>query len=113
MSKTPTKVYPVRDRYLRDVPRVVFTTESKADAAALIATGAFTDNPNDPDRDHDVVDVEDLPRSEETGEVISPTFPVDIPIPETPPSEEEAVAPTQPPAPTTPPVEPAPTTPEG
>ena len=50
MSATPTKVYPLRDRIAPGVPHVVTELPSKAEAEALEATGAFTTNPNDPNR---------------------------------------------------------------
>lgn len=106
MSKKPTKVYPTKGTYLRDVPRVVQVIETRGDADALIATGAFTDNPNDPARDHDVLDLTDPPRHPETGEPILPILPVPV-IPEpdddpaptpapTPASETSPVTPTEP-----------------
>ena len=52
----PTKVYPVKGRYLSDVPAVVTLVSTKADAEDLIASGAFTDNPNDAERDTDAPD---------------------------------------------------------
>jgi hypothetical protein len=58
MPAQPVKLYPIRDRYLdtstgyhRNVPHVEHTTETKGEAEELIATGAFTDNPNHPERD--------------------------------------------------------------
>lgn len=60
MAKKPkpagVKVYPVKGHYLSGVPRVVQIIKTKKDADDLIASGAFTDNPNDADRDHDVED---------------------------------------------------------
>ena len=59
MSAKPTKVYPVRDRYLSDVPATVTTVATKEDAERLVESGAFTTNPNDPDRDKDAPDTTD------------------------------------------------------
>lgn len=56
MSK-PVKLYPIRDRFLHDVPSAVQIVETKAEADELIASGAFTDNPNHGDRDLDKPDL--------------------------------------------------------
>jgi hypothetical protein len=48
---TPVKIYPVVGRFLHDTPARVQVIETKAEAEALIASGAFTSNPNDPERD--------------------------------------------------------------
>jgi hypothetical protein len=53
---TPTKLYPVKGHYLNDFPAAVQVVETKAEAEALVATGAFTDNPRHPDRDHEAPD---------------------------------------------------------
>lgn len=53
MSKT---VFPIRNRFLPGVPAAV-TTASAKDAAALVASGAFTDDPQHPERDHSAVDL--------------------------------------------------------
>ncbi len=52
MAAQPVKVYALKNVYLRDVPHVDHETETKAEAEALVATGAFTDNPRHPDRLH-------------------------------------------------------------
>lgn len=53
---TPVKIYPVSGYYLHDTPARVQVIETKAEAEALIATGAFTDNPNHPERDRQAPD---------------------------------------------------------
>lgn len=53
MSAKPTKLYPLAGRYLNDVPHSVHTVATKAQADDLEASGAFTTNPNHPDRDPD------------------------------------------------------------
>jgi hypothetical protein len=57
MSAKETKLYPIRGHWLHDTPAVVQVVATKAEAEALIATGAFTDNPNDPERDMDATDL--------------------------------------------------------
>jgi hypothetical protein len=44
------KVYPLAGVFMPGIPHVVTEVETKKEAEALIATGAFTDNPNDPRR---------------------------------------------------------------
>ena len=56
MSKA-TKLYPIRGRWLHEHPAAVHTVETKAEADDLIASGAFTDNANHPDRDTDAADL--------------------------------------------------------
>jgi hypothetical protein len=53
---SPVKVYPLRNVYLPNEPARVRIIPTKAEAEALIASGAFTDNPNDPERDKDAPD---------------------------------------------------------
>lgn len=50
------KLYPIRGRYLQGVPTAVQYVDTKKDADALVETGAFTLNPNDPDRDSEAAD---------------------------------------------------------
>lgn len=57
MAAKPTKLYPVRDRFLIGEPRAVRVVDTKEEADRLVATGAFTDNPNASDRDKDVPDL--------------------------------------------------------
>ena len=52
-----TKVYPTKGTFLMGVPHAVHVVDSRAEADELIATGAFTDNPNDADRDDEAVDL--------------------------------------------------------
>lgn len=108
MAAKPVKIYPVRGRYLRDVPRAVILTESTAEAARLIETGAFTDNAHDPERDPDVVDLTEAPGTDEEGREIGtptvapgPYYPTEYVL-----VDGERVAPGDVPAPT-PPVVPA------
>lgn len=63
MAGTSTKVYPLRDRFAPGVPHRVHELPSKAAADVLVGTGAFTDNPNDPDRipDDEIPDAVDEP----------------------------------------------------
>jgi len=68
MSAKETKLYPIRARFLHDTPAAVQVVATKAEAEALIATGAFTDNPNDPERDHDATDLTKPPPAGETAE---------------------------------------------
>lgn len=72
MSSKPTKVYPIRGRWLHGVPTAVQVIETKAEADALIETGAFTDNPNDPERDTDAADLSGDPVSAEVPEFVEP-----------------------------------------
>ena len=58
------KVYPIKGRYLLDHPAAVHVVDSKAEADALIATGAYTDNPRDPERDHEAPDLTKPPPTE-------------------------------------------------
>ena len=53
MAAQPTKVYPLQGVYAVGIPHVVTVAESKAEAEALEATGAFTTNANHPDRIRD------------------------------------------------------------
>lgn len=73
MSSKPTKVYPVKGRWLHGVPTAVQVIETKAEADALIETGAFTDNPNHPDRDKDAADLSGDPVSFEEPEATQPS----------------------------------------
>lgn len=71
------KVYPVKGHYLSGVPRVVQVVKTKKDAEAMVASGAFTDNPNDSARDHDVEDrspayLEEDGSPAETSDVVEP-----------------------------------------
>lgn len=50
MPAQPTKVYPLSTNYLMGVPHVTTEVATKKEADDLIATGAFTDNPQHPDR---------------------------------------------------------------
>ncbi len=50
MPAEPTKVYPLRGRFVNGVPHVVTETATKKEADELVASGAFTDNPRHPDR---------------------------------------------------------------
>ena len=52
----PTTVFPLRGVFLIDTPHIEHSTETKAEADALVATGAFTDDPNHPDRLHSVTE---------------------------------------------------------
>lgn len=61
MSKA-TKLYPIRGRWLHDHPTAVHVVETKAEADELIESGAFTDNANHPDRDHEAVDLTATPQ---------------------------------------------------
>lgn len=47
---TATKVYPIRGYHAPGVPHIPHELPSKKDAQVLLDTGAFTDNPNHPDR---------------------------------------------------------------
>jgi hypothetical protein len=67
MAATPVKVYPIKGRFLMDHPAAVHVVDSKSEADALIATGAFTDNPRHPDRDMDAPDLTKTERPAETG----------------------------------------------
>lgn len=51
MSAKPTKVFPLKDRWIHEAPFAVHTVETQAEADVLVATGAFTDDPKHPDRD--------------------------------------------------------------
>jgi hypothetical protein len=77
MAAKPTLVYPVKNRYLNDVPAVVQTIASKAEADALVASGAFTYNPRDPERDTDAPDYESLDRAED-GDKADPVSHADV-----------------------------------
>jgi hypothetical protein len=53
---TSVKLYPIKGHYLSGVPATVQVVDTKAEAQALIETGAFTDNARHPDRDHEALD---------------------------------------------------------
>lgn len=57
MPARPTKLYPIKNRWLHDQPAAVHVVETKAEADELIGSGAFTDDPKDPARDHDAPDL--------------------------------------------------------
>lgn len=57
MAAKATKLFPVRGRWVHEAPYAVHVVETKGEADALIATGAFTDDPNDPSRDSDAPDL--------------------------------------------------------
>lgn len=59
MAAKETKVYPVEGRFMMGVPHVVHVVPTKADADDLIASGAFTTNPNASDRDSEALDQTD------------------------------------------------------
>jgi hypothetical protein len=61
MPAKETKVYPVAGRYLVGTPAVEQTTDTKAEADELVATGAFTDNPRAPERDKEAPAEDDTP----------------------------------------------------
>jgi hypothetical protein len=61
MAAKPTKVYPLEGHFLSDVPHVVTVVATRADADNLVASGAFSDNPNHPDRDRSAPDGSDEP----------------------------------------------------
>lgn len=61
MASRATKVYPVRNRTLAGVPAAVHVVPTQGDADALVASGAFTLNPKDAERDTDAVDLGDEP----------------------------------------------------
>lgn len=69
MSK-PVKLYPIRGRWLQGVPTAVQMIATKSEAEDLIASGAFTDNPNDAERDHDAVDLSGDPVHVEAGQPV-------------------------------------------
>jgi hypothetical protein len=56
MAAKATRIYPVRNRFLHDVPAAVQVIDTKERADELVASGAFTDNPRDPERDMDAPD---------------------------------------------------------
>lgn len=56
MSK-PVKVYPIKGRWTHDAPAAVHIVETKAEADQLVASGAFTDDPNHADRNHAAPDL--------------------------------------------------------
>ena len=58
---TPTKVYPIRGRWLHGVAAAVQVIATKSQADELVASGAFTDNPNHADRDGDAPELEGDP----------------------------------------------------
>lgn len=57
MAAKETKVYPIRGHYLSGVPAAVHVVPSKADADALVASGAFTTNAHDAERADDAPDI--------------------------------------------------------
>jgi len=57
MAAKETTVYPVRGRTLAGVPAAVHVVPTKADADALVASGAFTTNARDAERDSDAPDI--------------------------------------------------------
>jgi hypothetical protein len=65
MASKATRVYPVRGRSLAGVPAAVHYVPTKADADALVASGAFTTNARDPERVDDAPDLGDEPLEHE------------------------------------------------
>jgi hypothetical protein len=61
MASKATKVYPIKGRSLAGAPTAVHVVPTKADADALVASGAFTLNPRDANRDDDAPDLGDEP----------------------------------------------------
>jgi hypothetical protein len=80
MAATKVTLYPIKDRWVHDVPYGVHVAESKTAAAGLIESGAFTDDPKDPGVDRDAPDLTIAPVEPEQ----LPGVPVDVP-PEDPP----------------------------
>jgi hypothetical protein len=65
MAAKETKVYPVRGRTLAGVPAAVHVVPTRADADALVASGAFTLNAHDADRLDDAPDLGSEPIAHE------------------------------------------------
>ncbi len=57
MAAKETKVYPVRGRSLVGVPASVHVVPTKADADALVASGAFTLSAQAAERDDEAPDI--------------------------------------------------------
>jgi hypothetical protein len=57
VSAKQVKVYPLRGVYLNGVPHAVHVVRTRSQAHDLEASGAFTTNPNHPDRDSDAIDL--------------------------------------------------------
>lgn len=63
----PTTVYPIRGRWMHDHPAATHIVPTKAAADELVASGAFTDDPNHGDRDTAAPDLTgETPESVET-----------------------------------------------
>jgi hypothetical protein len=92
MSAKQVKIYPIKGRWMHDHPAAVHIVETKAEADELIAGGAFTDNPNDAERDHDAPDLT-APVAEPAAvpvadqPVVTPTEPQAIEVPKAPEPE--------------------------
>lgn len=94
MPSKPVKVYPIRGRFLMGVPTAVHVVKTRARADELIASGAFTDNPNDPERDRNAADftapATPEPPPTEGGIATVPAAPPDtVSTPDEPAREEE------------------------
>jgi hypothetical protein len=57
MAAKETKVFPIKGRSLPGVPAAVHVVPTKADADALVASGAFTLNGHDSERDDEAPDI--------------------------------------------------------
>lgn len=78
MPGKETKVYPITGRWLHDHPAAVHVVETKAEADDLIESGAFTDNPNHPDRNRAAPDLTGSP--EAPAEVPPADQPIEVPV---------------------------------
>lgn len=83
----PTTVFPIKDRWTHDNPAAVHVVATKAAADELVASGAFTTDPDDPQRDHAAPDL--------TGESPEPA-PVETPAADEPKAEATDLANSQP-----------------
>lgn len=67
MSAKEVKLYPIERRWKHDAPHAVHVVATKGEADDLIASGAFTDNPQHAERDHSAPD---LTKSSEPTEIV-------------------------------------------
>jgi hypothetical protein len=72
---TSVKLYPIKGHYLNTAPAQVQVVATKAEAEALIETGAFTDNARHPDRDHEALDSTKPPPEAEPASTEAPENP--------------------------------------
>jgi hypothetical protein len=82
MAAKETKVYPVKGRTLAGVPASVHIVPTRAEADELVASGAFTLNAHDAERDPDAADLSgDGPITHESVRYLGESPPGETPAP--------------------------------